>query len=802
MTNDSEKSSQIGKIAQLNINPGSVTQVVNLQETPKNIKSAFEFPSLTKITVPDVCSYDADRFYDGFPPEFEDLMADFDFPRSVYAGHGGIRARIKEIIENDSPYIKYILIKGIGGSGKSTLLKRIALDQVLNGKIVFVLNSDWLEDKQVSNLQTQLKYLSDNYDECMIILDDISDCILHEVINFAGLNEYFKTKKILFLLADQPDRWNRILPKVRELKIGSELFVYDLHQLDPKECEDLAEKMIELETESRLTIRHRNRTKEERVKLCIESSKRHFVVAMLQIRYGEKFRNIIIKEFEKIPSEKGKEAYLMVCFCNYLDLSIPESLVVTSLHLTSSLSFNELHSFTEGIILYGKFGLSARHPIIAREIFRNFITTKFQVHFLLKQIFSSFTDSRKQTIDFLEHLLSKENFHKTFVRILEKDVELVEDLLFFLERTKDILDKDLLLKFMSFYAMTEKILGNSEKALEIFKQIIIEIDNENAFAYRQIAWIEHDNRNYDEAAKYARLSFNYSSENPEHILQAAKILALNTVENFKKAKQYYLTACQRSNNELRYQKELEKYKDAEKVFSYLSDGLYEDEFIPDLVIKELRPGLRFFRTYFDTNSKEFKHKLLNVLHAMESDTQGSMENLDEVVEGYNIKQDKLISSKYYSNLARIMYLQWYNNETILDPEEMLAIFQQSLNLNPNDPFTHCWLGTFYKEVVKDFSASELEYKKAIELSKNSKYLYDKDHPMFSNNLALLIMDMVIVEKIPHQNLFEAKALLEFSIKINNERLLSNENHRSFYWAEHSLSKCLELMDRYELVIEH
>ena len=74
------------------------------------------------------------------------------------------------------------------------------------------------------------------------------------------------------------------------------------------------------------------------------------------------------------------------------------------------------------------------------------------------------------------------------------------------------------------------------------------------------------------------------------------------------------------------------------------------------------------------------------------------------------------------------------------------------------------IGTFYKEVMQDFIEAEAEYKKAIELSKHSKYDHDKDHPLFPNNLALLIMDKVIADKLPKEKLFEAKSLLDFICK--------------------------------------
>jgi len=748
-----------------------------------------QFPSFSLVTIPQEESINADKFYDGFPPQFEDLRANFDFNRNIYSKDYGIKSRIKEFTSSDAPFIKFILIKGVGGSGKSTLLKRISYDQTVIGKNVFTLNKDWFEDKQINKLQTQIKRLAETYTECVIIIDDVADCILKEEINFPELINTLIAKKILFVFADQPDRWNRITPKVRELITAGHLFVYELHQLDEIECEDLADKMIELESEEKLSIRHLDLTKEERVKLCKENSKRHFVVAMLQIRYGRRFSDIIIEEFEKIPSEKGKEAYLMVCFCNQLGLQLPETIVISALHLTSSLSINEFHSNTEGIVIYSKYGLSSRHPIISREIYRNFIKTKFDIFFSLKQIFSSLGENKKEVSDFLDSFLSKDNIHKTLARILEKDTVCIEEIIQVIEIKKHFLEKELLLKFMCFHAMTERLIGNDERALEIFRQIISKIDKEYSFAYRQIAWIEHDNQNYDEAAKYAILSYKYSSENPEHIIQIAKLLSLNTVKHFRNAKKYYVAAIEKSNKDKFYNEEFEKYSDAEKALNYFT-GLYDDDFIPVDIIKALRPGLNFFRIYFHPNSKEFKNKLLNVLHGMEGDTKGSIDDLEEAVKGFNIKQDKLVSSKYYGNLARIMYLQWYKNETSIDPLEILKVFQTSLILNSNDPFTHCWLGTFHKEVMKDFTTAETEYKKAIELSKNSKYDYDKDHPLFTNNLALLIMDSVIAVRLPKEKLYTAKSLLDFSVKVNSEK------QSNFFWAEHNLSKCLDLIDRF------
>ena len=750
--------------------------------------NSVEFPSFNRLIIPKQFSTNADKFYDGFLPQLEDLMSNFDFPRNLYLKKRGIKSTINEFFSSDGVFTKFIAIKGTGGSGKSTLLKRIGFDLSAEGKTVFILNKDWIEDKQLDRLQTQLKRIAEKFDNCVIIIDDVADCILKEEINFITFTDLLKSKKILFVLADQPDRWNKIFPKVRELASSSVLSQYDLHQLDEIECENLADKMIELEHSMQLSIRHRNLTRQERIDICKENSKRHFVVAMLQIRYGMRFSDIIIEEFEKIPSEIGKEAYLMICFCNKLHLNVPESILIESLNLSNALSFSEISSHTEGLIIHNQFGLSSRHPIIAREVYRNFITTRYQVHFYLKKIFAASAENKKEVYLFLSTFLSQENIHKTFVRLLEKDVELIEELIQLIYKNRHFFDKGLLISLLSFHGMIEKILGNDERAIGIFKQIIIDVDKEYSFAYRQIAWIEHYKANYEESAIYAIAANNYSGENPDHILQIAKILSLNTVKYFREAKKYFKSALVKSNYDSRYQEEFDKYCEAEHSLDYFAK-LYDDDFIPDAIIRVLRPGLGFFRIHFKSSSREFKNKLISTLHSMESDTTGSIEDLEEVVEGFDIRQDKLVSSKYYGNLARLMYLQWYKNEALLNPQEILGIFLKSLTLNPNDPFTHCWAGTYYKEIERNINLAESHYRKAIELSKRSKYDYDKDHPLFSNNLALLLMDEVISKKIPPKILFEAKSLLDFSININITKGLN------FFWAEHNLSKCLDLINR-------
>ena len=100
-------------------------------------------PSFTKITKPQNKNFNADRFYDGFPPTLEDLNADFDIQRDAYTKKNGIKQKLEEQLKKGDNYSKIFLIKGVGGAGKTSLLRRIAFDLSRIKGHLFYLNRDW-----------------------------------------------------------------------------------------------------------------------------------------------------------------------------------------------------------------------------------------------------------------------------------------------------------------------------------------------------------------------------------------------------------------------------------------------------------------------------------------------------------------------------------------------------------------------------------------------------------------------------------------------------------------------------------
>ena len=132
-------------------------------------------------------------------------------------------------------------------------------------------------------------------------------------------------------------------------------------------------------------------------------------------------------------------------------------------------------------------------------------------------------------------------------------------------------------------------------------------------------------------------------------------------------------------------------------------------------------------------------------------------------------------------------MEWYQKDEPHDPAEIEKLFKKSLSLNPNDAFTHCWYGTFLKEMRGDWLGAEREYQEALKLANSSTYIRDRDHPLILNNIALLLLDGVQDQRIPSEKLLDAWKLLTYACQRVKE--LESE----FYWPKQSLDLCEMLM---------
>lgn len=744
-------------------------------------------PSFMRITKPINKNYSADKFYDGFPPTMEDLNSDFDIQRDIYINENGIKKRLFQQINKGDSVTKVFLIKGVGGSGKTTLLKRIAFDLLVVDYNIFYLNRDWHCDS--ATVQTQIKAIIEEYKGNIIILiDDLSKLIEHDAFNLDAFIENNTITNLLFIITEHPDHWNHVINKVRYLVEGNNLFSSTLFQLSNSECQRLVDKMIYLEESDRLTIRHRLMTKNERYKICIEESKRHFVVLMFQIRYGKNFSNIIIDEYENLSNlTSGVQlAYEIICFCNILGLNIPDNVLLKTCFVDVYSGSKEIQKYLISILDFNRDGYSVRHPLIARVLFSHIYESILVREKALDLIFSNIDARELDDNLFINQFLNSFNMQKKITRLLLKQENSVRNFLVTLENISSNFSNKLMVLLLTFSGMCERMLGNNLEALKKFLEVINEYDKHHQFSNRQIAWIYHDLGKWEEAADWAIKCAESFPESFDQQSQTARILSLNTVDNFYRADKYFLLAKSLNPLDSQTNKYYQEYMDATNVLRYFT-SLVKSEIIPKDVLKMLRPGLSFFKNYFGINTKEYNRKLVDVLNGMEENPYGDVSDLEEIVEGVNINNNRIIKSKYLSNLGRLMYLEWYHYQRVFDTKEIENVFHESIRLDDNNPFSHCWLGTYYKEVEKNYERAEEEYKKAINRAEANKNDYLKNHPLFENNLGLLYLDKVRFLSANHMLLIDSKKHLENAVTKNIN------NNLSFTWANYNMEQCDQLI---------
>lgn len=773
------------------LNLVSVSPSILIRRFPElrlSLPTAHEFSHLCpsfEIVVPTISvpNMKADRFYNGFAPTWENLAADHDIDRDVYTTDVGLLNHVLDRLDGKTE-ISTLALLGVGGTGKTTLLRRLGFDVAKKGYLVLKLRDDWMVAN--ASLSKQIKDVVREADvPTLVLLDNCADLVFDRNLFQATFRELETTKPVVLGLAEQPDRWNSAIKHVSFLTRNDNYSIFTIHHLLPSECELLVDRILRYEDDGTLAETYCELSRDERLSLCEDIADRQLLVAMMQMRRGAQFRNIIIGEYDRVPMPEAKEAYLLTCYFQRYRLSLPIDLLLRSLLVKSPMAVQEFRESSEGLFLESGLGLSPRHSLIGRTVAQHGLNEPEARKAALSLIISNLALDQDVEQRIFLRLFTGQNVYRHVVGELGRRVDTVRGLYREI-RTAHSSAGPHQLKFIdTSQGLAERLLGSIE-ASRLFLTHAIKLDPEYAFAYRQLAWLEHTEGNWAEAATWAIKAAELAPDNFLCNYHAGRILTFNTTGNFRKAKRYLELALESEPLDTRVQKAWVDYSDADRMLSYFQ-GLREDALIPEDVYIELRPGLTFLRTLHGPQSKEFRKKLLGELRYMEQETRGDLEDLYEKIRDVKYAKDPILRALITCNIARLQYLGWYNQRESIDVSEIEKLFLLSLDLNKNDPFTHCWYGTFLKEVQKDFTRASFHYQKALDIGNqwNSNWMHD--HPLFLNNLALLMMDEIQLGKRPKEFLLEARNLLTKAVT-RVEELGSD-----FHWPDHSLSLCNQLL---------
>lgn len=732
----------------------------------ENFKKSFKHTPILEIISGQINSEpNTNEFYSGFKANWGIFAKNYDIEREIYSSTRGIKQYINNLTSDTN---KFIIIQGSSGTGKSTLIRRIAFDYRDKYKIYFYNNN-------YNNQNTSLIELlnSSSFEENSIIcIDNLMSILNKEGKSFDDINQ---PKGVIFIGTSHPSEFVKHISEFDGSEKLCEVFM--LNTLSYNESLILIDKINELETNNEIEITNENITREKRISLINNAFGRHLLIAILVLRHGENIRNLVCNELKRITNDCAKRFYLLSCVGELLGERLDEETLFIKLKIDESdfIKIREIYQQLKGIIIEENSIIFVRHQVIARIVFDTFfidlnekeriIKTALQINddfFTVKYSLLVLGDTSRITKR-IKNLLSYntekilelfDKLKKSFLQVMQSNnkEELVQSIL---------ICKGLFLKSIMEFDESYICFEDAEK---------IKL---NSYIIRQKAWIRLEQNYWDEAAEIA-LSAVAFEDNYKNNIECAEILSFSNVKSFYDAEKYFNNAVALASTikETEYSlKKKEKYLEAKKILDLFS--IIDDE-IPEEVIKILNPKINLVVAQFESKSRFLQNRLMLYLAKNLSSFEVDQETVKEILD--DIKENNFsrrLKAKYYSNLARYLYIQNYKGFMEVELKQIEDYFNKSIDFDNTDSFAYTWFGTFYKELKNDLQKAEELYRHAIKISENSKNEYYKRHPMLLNNLALLLTRRLeLGENINIKEIHE----------LYTEAITNSEN-TDFYWPK-------------------
>jgi hypothetical protein len=738
-----------------------------------------DYHYFTKVILPTEPSKTADRFYKGFAAEIEDIAANFDFLRDNYISGNGIKPYIQRTLTEDGG-INFIKISGVAGTGKTTMLTRIAYDLTSQGVPCFRLNEE-INEQQIIIFNEIIDIINNNK-RPVIIIDNAM-----EFIDYLKLNSVIKINKMaLIILCDRPNAFKSVENKLGALRSTDSIAEFKLEQLSRDECVQLIDKMESLEVEGLLS---RNESaivdREQRLKICNNRSRGHFVVAMLQIRYARPFREIIRREYEAIPGDIAKEAYLMLCYFNAIQIALPKELVFKITKTDTILSIQALEDALSDIVNWGKTLLRVRHTVIAEEIKRNYLSDKSDIceNIIRRVIDAAITEFDNENYELFLKYLRLDQLKKTLRTDFGDYTNCKRIAEFLLAAANKTGYNNIVFSAMKLNAQLMEYFNIDDwrsSILNIYEQMLADErynwTQKNSLRL-SIAWIYAGQKQWADAYTMISEYADNAHDNAIVMYNTGTLLMHLSLRYFKIAKKYFDAAI-KIDSQFADTKIYKKYIEAANTLEYVAD-LDDEELLPKFIRSNFEPPLKFLRAVNGLNLK-------TLVTRFASDTINESEMEDINIEGL-VAKNKSDSARILGLVARYAYLRWYKTGEVTDLADMKYKFDMSIKMY-EDPYIYSYRGTYYKEVEGDYDNAYNDYSAAINIAESKKQI--PVDPMFRHNIALLIIDEVKNDHSKATKLSVAYSHLKKAAQQATGR------YQLFEFPKQHLSECKKMMKEY------
>ncbi len=307
---------------------------------------------------------DAKLFFRGAEPSWGDIREGIAPHRDAYWPL--LETLFPELGEPNLPPSLY-LVTGAAGTGKTTLIHSIAYDLANEfGLPVLVHIPGTPLDSHF------LGALINDQDPKRIII------VVHHAAEYIRALEPFiaeakqKSLPLTIILEERRNQWTVATTTTRSRLTSA---VFELGALSQNEIDVILNALTKYDALGKLTGSPRDYQVEHFTALA----QKELLVALRELTSEASFDDIIRDEYNKIPSETAKHAYVYVAALGQLDLAIRYETLIHLLELRYDQLGTEIFQPTEGVLISGEvsgssrhnagFRLTTRHPVIASIIF-------------------------------------------------------------------------------------------------------------------------------------------------------------------------------------------------------------------------------------------------------------------------------------------------------------------------------------------------------------------------------------------------------------------------------------------------
>jgi tetratricopeptide (TPR) repeat protein len=315
-----------------------------------------------------------------------------DFYRGLSRGWGPIeldldvRRRITDEIESDcvlideaeeSPAIRFAVIKGHAGSGKTVLLRRIAWEAAKSYSLMCL----YLREAGRLDIEAIREICSICQQRAFIFIEDV----LSRAAEIDALADRLDGEgvRVSIIGTASINLWNTGASRIADLVTNE----YTVPYLSEPEIDLLLGKLEQHHALGTLE----SRTPEQRREALKLQYGRQLLVALHEATLGERFEKIVLDEYNSIAPLSARQLYLTVCCLNRFNAPVRAG-VISRLHGIPFSAFKEKFlGPLEQVVIHSyereddDYVYRARHPIIADMVFRQAAPTAKQRYELYVQ---------------------------------------------------------------------------------------------------------------------------------------------------------------------------------------------------------------------------------------------------------------------------------------------------------------------------------------------------------------------------------------------------------------------------------